>query len=133
MLLLLTGGKLSMLVQGLDGPMLDGPEAHRERRASIVNYFVRTFRLHDSYVYKFIFCEMLNIVNVLTQVKRKSSCLGRNNIKDYAYCTLLDLVDGLVFWRPVHDLRGQGYVHLRGAHRRPRGPNEQGVSKGAVG
>ncbi len=63
------GGKLNMLIQGMDGLMLDGEgEKFRDRRSAIVHYFFRTFRTHNSYVYKFILCEVLNLVNILLQV-----------------------------------------------------------------
>jgi len=62
------GGKLSMLIQGLDLPMLDGVDGVKDKRQSVVNYFLRTFRSHNSYVYKFLFCEVLNLVNILFQI-----------------------------------------------------------------
>jgi hypothetical protein len=57
-----------MLVQDLDKPMLAGTESFNDRKKSVVDYFIRTFRSHNSYVFKFVFCEVLNLVNVLFQV-----------------------------------------------------------------
>jgi len=63
------GGKLSMLLQGLDQRTLDGnAEATKERRSVIVNYILRNLRTHNLYVYKFIFCEFLNLVNIIGQM-----------------------------------------------------------------
>jgi len=79
----MSGGKLSMLIQGLDGPMLKGSEEFTDRRKSIVNYFLRTNKTHNLYALKFVFCEFLNIVNILFQVRVLSAtfrhcCLVRN-------------------------------------------------------
>jgi len=62
------GGKLSMLIQGLDGPMLKGSEEFADRRKSIVTYFLRTNKTHNLYALKYVFCEFLNIVNILFQI-----------------------------------------------------------------
>ena len=65
----LSGGKLSMLIQDMDCQPLDGTEQYKARRQSVVNYFLRTFRTHNPYVYKFLMCEVLNLVNILFQVR----------------------------------------------------------------
>ena len=57
-----------MLIQGLDLNDLEGVDGVKDKRQSVVNYFIRTFRTHNSYVYKFLFCEVLNLANVLFQV-----------------------------------------------------------------
>ena len=67
------GGKLSMLMQGMNGAMLDtGSEKFETERKKFIDYFLRTFHTHSSYVYKFVFCEVLNLVNVLFQVHNDS-------------------------------------------------------------
>ena len=59
-----------MLIKGMDLHTLDNPsEQFRDRRTANVNYFFRTFRTHNSYVYKFVLCEVLNLVNILMQVR----------------------------------------------------------------
>ena len=66
----LAGGKLTMLVQDMNNKnILDGIEQYNARRQSVVDYILRTFRTHNSYIYKFIFCEVLNLVNILFQVR----------------------------------------------------------------
>ena len=37
-------------------------------RALICDYILRTLRTHNLYVYKFIFCEFLNLVNVIGEL-----------------------------------------------------------------
>ena len=64
------GGKLQMLIQGLDGTMLEGVDGVKSKRVAVVSYFFRTFRSHNSYVYKFLFCEFLNLVNIIFQVRK---------------------------------------------------------------
>ena len=67
---LLPGGKLTMLVQDMNNKnILEGIEQYNARRQAVVDYILRTFRTHNSYIYKFIFCEVLNLVNILFQVR----------------------------------------------------------------
>ena len=74
---LLPGGKLSMLVQDLNNKnILDGMDQYKARRQAVVEYILRTFRTHNSYIYKFIFCEVLNLVNILFQVSNKNCTLS---------------------------------------------------------
>ena len=65
-----------MLIQGLDMPMLDGVDGVKDKRQSVVNYFLRTFRTHNSYVYKFLACEVLNLVNIICQMYLMDFFLG---------------------------------------------------------
>jgi hypothetical protein len=63
------GGKLSLLLQNLGENSLDiEPEKTNERRLVIVKYFQRNLRTHNIYIYKFIFCEFLNLVNIIGQM-----------------------------------------------------------------
>jgi len=63
------GGKLAMLLQGLDQQTMDGDEeGTRCRRTKVVNYMARNLRTHNLYVYKFILCEFLNLVNIVWQM-----------------------------------------------------------------
>jgi len=71
------GGKLSLLIQNLDERTLDTePETTKERRSVIVNYVLRNIRTHNLYVYKFIFCEFLNLVNIIGQMYLMDSFFG---------------------------------------------------------
>jgi len=71
------GGRLAMLLQGLDQQSLDGSsEVTKDRRSVIVNYVVRNLRTHNLYVYKFIFCEFLNLVNIIGQMCLMDSFFG---------------------------------------------------------
>ena len=58
-----------MVMQGLDKPMLEDKDASKDRRNLLVNYFLRTIRTHNTYVFKFIFCEFLNLANIVFQVR----------------------------------------------------------------
>ena len=58
-----------MLLQDLYTKTLDtGEESTKERRGVIVSYILRNLKTHNVYVYKFIFCEFLNLVNVIGQM-----------------------------------------------------------------
>lgn len=71
------GGKLSMLLQGLDERTLEGDvDGTKTKRSIIVNYVAKTVRTHNLYVYKFIFCEFLNLVNIIGQMYLMDSFFG---------------------------------------------------------
>lgn len=71
------GGKLSMLLQNLDQRTLENdPDHTKDKRNVIVNYIVRNLRTHNFYVYKFIFCEFLNLVNIIGQMYLMDAFFG---------------------------------------------------------
>ena len=70
------GGKIDMLVKDLGLLGLDSPESKREKRLTTVNYFVRTLGSHTLYVAKYVFCEVLNLVNVFGQMYFMDFFLG---------------------------------------------------------
>ena len=41
----------------------------KQRRILFVNYFTRHFGTHNFYAWKFFFCEVLNLINILSQVR----------------------------------------------------------------
>ena len=59
------GGKLKMLVMDLNKPILSDAE---KRRSNLVEYFRLNIGKHSLYFWKFFFCEILNIVNVIGQI-----------------------------------------------------------------
>lgn len=63
------GGKIELLLQNLDRHTLE-PESElvQARVCVIVNYVFKHIRKHNLYVYKFIFCEFLNLGNILGQM-----------------------------------------------------------------
>eukprot|EP00092_Neocalanus_flemingeri_P024553 GFUD01026628.1.p1 GENE.GFUD01026628.1~~GFUD01026628.1.p1 ORF type:complete len:359 (+),score=94.79 GFUD01026628.1:64-1140(+) len=61
------GGKLNMLVQGLNVPIVDA-EVKDDRKKVLVNYFTDNRNNHDFYAFRFFFCELLNFVNVVGQI-----------------------------------------------------------------
>ena len=67
---------MSLVIQGLDQPTLADPETMKDRRTLVVNYFTGHLRTHNSYVFKFVLCEVLNLVNVLMQIYLMDVFLG---------------------------------------------------------
>jgi len=71
------GGKLSLLLQDLDANTLTTePETTKDRRFVVVNYILRNIGSHNLYVSKFIFCEFLNLVNIIGQMYLMDSFFG---------------------------------------------------------
>jgi len=67
------GGKLKMMIQNLNEQKLDNLDTEKEKNRkeqliATVNYFKRHEGQHQSYVAKYVFCEVLNFVNVIAQM-----------------------------------------------------------------
>ena len=69
------GGKLSLISQGLNKEYIEKPSDMDGQKDLLVKYFKRTIHHHNSYVFKFVFCELLNLVNILVQVRFRWSLL----------------------------------------------------------
>lgn len=61
------GGKIRMLVQGLMEPMLSD-DAKADQVATIVKYFRVNRGTHGLYALRYFACEVLNFVNVISQI-----------------------------------------------------------------
>lgn len=61
------GGKIKMLVQGLQEPMLK-PEERSDQISIVVKYFRLHRGTHGLYAIRFFFCELLNFVNIIGQI-----------------------------------------------------------------
>ena len=58
-----------MLLQDLNLHILDTDRVTTQtKREVIVKYIHRSLRTHNSYVYKFVFCEFLNLANICGQM-----------------------------------------------------------------
>ena len=68
-------GRLRSLVLGLNCPIM--PENDRNQQLSLlVHYLKANFRYHNNYFYYFVFCEILNFVNVILQMYLVDAFLG---------------------------------------------------------
>jgi len=71
------GGRLSMLVLGMNEPRMVVNKSERsERIGIIVKYFRDNRGTHGLYFLRFIFCEVLNFVNVIGQMFLMDKFLG---------------------------------------------------------
>jgi len=70
-------GRMEMLVQGLDVPLLDNePSRHKDRRSLIVNYLTKNLHKNNFYAFKFFLCEFLNFANIIFQMYLMDTFLG---------------------------------------------------------
>jgi hypothetical protein len=65
-----------MMIQDLDQEDLNDPATKKDRRMETVNFFVRTLGSHNFYVYKYIMCEVLNLINIFVQICLMNVFLG---------------------------------------------------------
>jgi len=71
------GGRASMLVGGMMEPkMMVNKSERTERIETIVKYFRENRGTHGDYLFKFIFCEVLNFANVIGQMFLMDRFLG---------------------------------------------------------
>ena len=60
---------MKLLLQDFSAVSLEtDAESTKGKRHVIANYITRNLRTHNMYVYKFIFCEFLNLVNIVGQM-----------------------------------------------------------------
>ena len=64
-----------MLVQDLHEPIID-PQDKEKKVNFVVNYFVNNRNMHTMYAIKFFVCEILNTINVLSQIYFMDFFLG---------------------------------------------------------
>jgi len=71
------GGRIGMLLQGLDAKSLENkPAEHKEKRDLIVKYVVKHLQKNNLYAIKFFACEFLNFINIVGQMYLMDSFLG---------------------------------------------------------
>lgn len=73
---LIIGGKVKMLLQDLHGVILDDPTSKAESLTASAKYFVRNLHSNSGYAAKFVFCEFLNLANILSQLFLMHAFLG---------------------------------------------------------
>jgi len=69
------GGKIAMLVQELQQPMIE-PNARKDQIGTIVKYFKLHRGTHSLYALRFFGCEILNLVNAIGQIYFTDFFLG---------------------------------------------------------
>lgn len=68
-------GKMKMLVLDLNAPMI-AEETKNDRKKLLVEYFTTNLHNHNSYAIQFFVCEVLNFINVISQIYLMDHFLG---------------------------------------------------------
>lgn len=71
------GGKMRMLTTELSPPAIS-EECRETNIEQLVNYFCRTLHTHNSYIFKYFMCEILNLANILGQIAFMNAFLGKD-------------------------------------------------------
>lgn len=61
------GGRIKMLVFGLDCPIID-EECKADRKQMLVDYIAASWNMQNAYAIRFFLCEFLNFANVVAQI-----------------------------------------------------------------
>lgn len=61
------GGRIKMLSTNLNLPIMDA-EYRKDRKMAVVNYLYENLHHHNVYLFRFIFCELLNLMNIIAQI-----------------------------------------------------------------
>lgn len=69
------GGKIKMLVQEMNVPIMDS-DAKKDRINLLVDYFTINRNNHEFYALKFFFCEIMNLINIIGQIYFMDFFLG---------------------------------------------------------
>jgi len=69
------GGRLKMLVVDLDCSII-ADDARKAKKRLIIDYFYNNMHNHNYYMARFVFCELLNFVNVIFQIFFVDKFLG---------------------------------------------------------
>lgn len=69
------GGRLRSLVLNLRSPIMDEDE-RKEQLGLLVDYLKANLTFHNGYFYYFVFCEVLNFINVVSQMYIVDAFLG---------------------------------------------------------
>lgn len=67
--------RIKMLVLSLNSPIVND-DYKEERKIIIINYFKLNMGHHNGYMYQFVFCEILNLINVIGQMYLMDYFLG---------------------------------------------------------
>ncbi|CAG0922235.1 unnamed protein product [Notodromas monacha] len=74
---LVDNGKMKCIVQGLDSTSMILKEEERKKKEKILgDYFIQNLHGHNSWSFKFVFCEILNFVNVIGNIYFTDKFLG---------------------------------------------------------
>lgn len=74
------GRKLKMFTAELTSPVIR-KECIKEKTEPLIDYLRSTLHSHNSYAYKYFFCELLNLINVLGQICFMNAFIG----EDFVY------------------------------------------------
>jgi len=69
------GGRLRSLVLGLNNPIMNQADK-QEQLDLLIQYLKSNFKYHNNYFYYFVFCEILNFLNVIAQMYLVDAFLG---------------------------------------------------------
>lgn len=61
------GGRIKMLSTDLNIPILNA-DYRRERKLAVITYLYENLHHHNVYLFRFIFCELLNLMNIIAQI-----------------------------------------------------------------
>lgn len=61
------GGRIKMLSTNLNLPISEA-EHRRERKLAVIEYLYENLHHHNFYLFRFVFCELLNLMNIIAQI-----------------------------------------------------------------
>ncbi|KAJ9596325.1 hypothetical protein L9F63_012658 [Diploptera punctata] len=68
-------GKIRNITDGLRGPTIDISET-KDSQKTLVKYLVDTMHFHNGYAFSYVFCELLNLMNVVGNIYFVDKFLG---------------------------------------------------------
>ncbi|XP_025206032.1 innexin inx3-like [Melanaphis sacchari] len=62
------GGKIRMIASDMHGLFVGSDETRHLKQNRLVQYFIESFHTHNTYAFSYIFCEILNIFNIIFNI-----------------------------------------------------------------
>lgn len=120
------GGLMSTISKGLERGLYKEDEVS-SRKKVIVDYIIKHIRMHNSYVFKYWFCELLCFINIVGQLFMIDKFLGGeflkygHNVVEYSSQDQEERVDPMIFIFPrmtkchFHKFGASGTIERRDA------------------
>lgn len=60
--------KIRIITEGLRGPVLENKQERQAKLERLMQYLMDTLHMHNSYAAGYFFCELLNLINVVSVI-----------------------------------------------------------------
>ncbi|XP_025406698.1 innexin inx3-like isoform X2 [Sipha flava] len=70
------GGKIRIITNDLRGLSMDSVQERLAKQNKLVQYFIESFHMHSTYALGYIFCEIINVINICANIYVTNKFIG---------------------------------------------------------